>query len=140
MIASTNGEEYMLNSTVKWTATDEQGEFSHVGKCIAVVGEMVTMSTLCGEMTVPANEVKKTREARTNHTAQDQQAEAVDVYVPTTVRPGSKAAQAVELIRTILSAGRQESIALLMAELGMSQAGASTYNSNARKYIAATPA
>lgn len=120
----------MLNSNVKFTGTDESGPFSHVGKCIAINGADITMTSEYGEMVVPITDVVKTREARSKR-----EIEAPET-IKATVRAGSKADQVQRLVAANPLLTRKEMMAKIVADIGMTPAGASTYFSNAKRNLA----
>lgn len=131
---------------IRWTgADDDGGEASYAGQVTRVREGRITFRTSIGTMTVPQDdgEFKVTRKPK----GWKAEPELAPTRLPK-VRPakprkrrkaraktGGKLPQVVALVREHNPATRKEAIALIVRELGMSDAGASTYYNMAKKEL-----
>jgi len=117
---------------IKWTSTDEEGAFSHVGRVLEVTDTNVTFETKMCVMTVPL----------TDGTFESAKAFKIDTPVAQPTAPkqkakatktGTKLERAVVIYRQMKDATRKELIEAFVKQLDMTPAGASTYAAQVRK-------
>lgn len=132
-------------SFVKWSGTDGGDRFCYGGQLIKLTDERVTILTVDGEMTFPLDdgEVVKIRKptkfddyinARKEVAAKLPKAKKASPKRKRKSKKGSK----IERARVLLLTGgkmpsRKDGIALLVKELDMTPAGASTYYANVKR-------
>lgn len=114
---------------IKWSTED----FSHIGMVVSF-GERVTILTEEGEMSFDANDGKVEavrRPSKFNIEAgihKVKEAAAAEAKPKRQPKAGSKKELALEMFRKLDELPtRKEGIAMLVSELGMTEAGASTY-------------
>jgi len=136
---------FKKNEFVKWTATDEEGQFSHKGKVTRLTKTEVDITTQNdGVITVGLTDgsftkIKKIKNfsAPSKNIGRTAMQNAVVKAKRKTGGP-SKKDRAIELYRNMTSAlgvtpARQYAIGRFVDELGMTVAGASTYVAMAKK-------
>lgn len=130
-----------VGTWVKWSAED----FSYVGQIKKIEGDDITFITEEGEMTVKATDGKfettwsgKDVARKVEKAAREEKAAA-----PKAVKAAglTKREQAIELVRAYVAKHgglptRSEGIKMLVAKLGMTEGGASTYFNEAKKAVA----
>lgn len=125
---------YSIGSNIRWSSDD----FSYTGTIVAIDGDRIEMETNVGIMgfskddgtialhegDIVAIEIEKdTSVAPTEKKS-------------TGLRPGSKQAQVVEMMRNNPGLSRKEYINMIVEHFGMSSAGASTYHQNGKAFAA----
>ncbi len=130
-----------VGTWVKWTAED----FSYTGQITKIKDGKITMITNDGEMTVPEGDGKFDTTwkgpAPSKVAKAAQAAKESPKKVAKPAATGTKKEQAIELVRAYVAKhgsvpARSVGIQLLVAELGMTEGGASTYFNEAKKAVA----
>lgn len=132
-----------LNDTVKWTSIDKDGTFSYAGTVRRLEKDYVTISTKKGFVfSVKLNDgtfevLDHTDTSLDTSDVSVEQDTINDVGAKQIAEPkqGSKLERAMSYLRTN-QCSRKEMIAMLMVDLQMSEAGASTYYQLAKKRLA----
>lgn len=134
---------------VKWTSSEKGEEFSHVGRLESINDKWVKLQTSRGlfefrrtDGTLEAHEEVdltpvasfEPNEIQAAPSAPKEKKEKVVRQRPEKGEP-SKQDRAVEIVRKHLGSSRKELIDLIIKELGMTPAGASTYVHNAKKIL-----
>lgn len=139
----------MKGKFVRWTSTDADGEFSHVGECVGDSKTMMILNTAKGEMLInksegsfevtrkprnfkaggsadaaPAEKAEKPaaeKKAAPKRKAKSKSKSAPKATKARTPRAGSKIAQAVEILSNADRAklSRQEMIKMLEEQMGI---------------------
>lgn len=131
---------FQTNKFVKWTQKDEHGKFSHVGQVTASTISTVTMDVhgLVGLLTLDKDDGTFTKASKPAGWNTPSSTVAVVPKPKKAARaPGSgtKLDQVVALVRANQCHTRKEYIDLIVDQIGMTPAGASTYYSNAKKVL-----
>lgn len=131
--------KFTKNTFIKWTGTDADGTFSHVGQVIKHTKGMITFATADGEITIADTDGEFTA-ARKPRTWNVKKPAAVKNEKPVTKtkrtrKAGGKTAEVVALIKEHKPATRKEAIALIVDAGISTPAGASTHYNNAKKLV-----
>lgn len=142
---------------VKWTGTDEQGKFSHVGEVASFIDERLTLivSPAGSTMTIDLLDMSTKDEFKVVNKPKGwklvkpeaEKVEPVSIKKPTTkvVKKStdgkSKKEFALDIYKGMMENGnhpvRKEVIARFVSELNMTPAGASTYAATCKKECSA---
>jgi hypothetical protein len=114
-----------IGDTVKWTTTD----FSYVGCLLKLDGKAFLIQTEHGIMGSRVGDGT----LEPSQASLGMPAVRLVEAVAKTAKPGSKLSQAIALVKQFAGLSRKEMIAKLVAEIGLTPAGASTYYSQAKK-------
>jgi hypothetical protein len=130
-----------VGDTIKWTAQDKPHEekFSEVGVVKVLTPTRVKFKTKHGLVDVRLDDgTFEVVEAGTSSldTQEDNAGSAQSTSAQPTVKAGSKLERAIAIVKANPTASRKELIQLIVDQLGMSAAGASTYAHNAKKAVA----
>ena len=132
--------DFKKKQFIKWTSSDESGDFSHIGQVVSFDAETVTFATSSGEMTVPINdgtfvEVSKphTFDVKVEETSTKKKQKAVKRTRST--NGITKLDQVITLLRNDPPTDRKDAINKIVAA-GISTAnGASTYYSSVKSKL-----
>ena len=135
--------KFNKNVFIKWTSTDEDGKFSYVGQVISHVDGMIVFHNSTGTMGVPEDEgtFAATRKPKKWNTKAPVAVKSVKPVKKkahrSTKSDGSftKYHQVVAQMNENRPASRKDAIALVVREVGMTPAGASTYVAKANKEL-----
>jgi len=131
---------HMTNKFIKWTSSDDEGEFSHVGLELTS-GDTITMMLSDGtELSFPSDDgtvVPAQRPVNFGKVAPSAPRVTV-VRAAKAAKPGSKREKALIIVRDLFGKGhgKEMTVQRLIDVLGMSPAGAQTYFYNAKKELA----
>lgn len=131
---------YRKNTFVKWTSQDAEGPFSHTYKVQSHKDGMITATNQYGNVVGIPDDEGTFRKTRTPKSWSNIKAAKPAPSTPKPierVRNDSTGVTKMDQVLALLSAerpaSRKAAIALVVEELGMTEAGASTYASNANK-------
>lgn len=128
---------------VKYTDHDEEGTFSHIGE-IVEIGKKISFDTGSAILSVPLEEsnkfslIRRPKNWKSRGTAISPKLEKTQTTSQVVVRTkkgGTKREQVEALVLANPEMSRKEHIDLVVKEVGMTPAGASTYVSEARKKL-----
>ena len=123
---------------VRWSSTDDEGKFSHVGQVAAVNKTQVTLDTAVGVWTIDLDDGEFTpaRKPRTWNLRTEAPLKTVSRAVPAPKRElSARTLEVVKVVRANPGLSRKEYVELVATECSMSVAGASTYYNTARKHV-----
>ena len=134
--------KFRKNTFIKWSDKDEQGTFSHVGQVVKHEDGMVIFTDKHGgECGVPEDEgkFKQVRKPKSwKAPAKNIGRTAVNKAVKKAKRVAgapTKYEQVVAVFKSAQPRSRKEAIALVVEEVQMTPAGASTYVAKANKQL-----
>jgi hypothetical protein len=119
---------------IKWTSEDEDGKFSHVGQIISQNDVWIEFQTVHGVMFVQRNDGKFEPHAPIKLAVTDKPKAGLD-QPKRDVKSGSKLERCLTIYKRMKEASRKDLIAAFVDEVGMTQAGASTYAAQVRKMV-----
>lgn len=121
----------------KWSATDDEGSFSHVGLIKSVNNAWTTIITKDGEMSFRLQDGTLEPHAAVDLKVKLEKVieKAEKTTTPSVKRTGTKLEGAIEIVKANVNASRKDLIELFCTQLGMTPAGASTYVNTARKAV-----
>lgn len=133
---------FSIYDYIKWTHADDQGEFSHQGQIVALDEQRATFRTKAGVMSVDYSEgsfekIKAIKlddpdpAPRTPITATREP--IVIVQRRRELKLDTKLAKAFELYQKLEDKSRKNTIKVFTEQLGMTPAGASTYQAICKK-------
>lgn len=123
---------------VRWTGTDDEGKFSHVGQVAAVSKSHVTLDTAVGVWSIELDDgtFTKARKPRTWNKRDEAPLKTVSRAKPAPKRElSARMQEVVAVVKANAGLTRKEYVELIATECKMSTAGASTYYNTARKHV-----
>lgn len=118
---------------IKWTGKDEDGTFSHIGQILSVNDVWVEFQTREGKMCVKRTEKLELHAPIDLGKSAEQKAKPTLDQPKRDVKAGSKLDRCIEVYKTMRGATRKELIAAFVEQVGMTEAGASTYAAQVKK-------
>lgn len=119
---------------IKWTSEDEEGKFSHVGQVISSNDTWIEMKTEYGTMCFRRKDGTVEPHAPVEFKNKSDSKPKPTVDAPKRdVKAGSKLERCIEVYKTMRNATRKELIAAFVEQVGMTEAGASTYAAQVKK-------
>ena len=125
--------DFSKGKWIEWTGSDEEGTFAHVGEVVSSTKTTVTFAVPHGgQLTVEKKDGSfKNVRSRKSRAVRPPKHLAAPVTRPLSERMQ----QVVALFEKGTTISRQDAIAKIVAEMGMTAAGASTYWNTARKFV-----
>lgn len=122
---------FTKNTFIRWTGTDAEGTFSHVGRVVSATDSFVVLATEIGEMTIDqTNGSFDTVTAPSKFKATPTK----KTTVTSTLKPGSVKQSVFELLKG-KTVSRKEAIELIVKAGLSSPAGASTHYNAVKNMI-----
>ena len=125
--------DFSKGKWIEWTGSDEEGTFAHVGEVVKSKSTVTFAVPHGGEMTVSKSDgsFKNVRKRKARLVRPP-----VHLAAPVTRPLSERMKQVVALFAEDgMTISRQDAIARIVSEMGMSAAGASTYWNTARKHV-----
>lgn len=119
---------FAKNSFVRWTATDAEGTFTHVGKVIKDSATFIVLATDVGEMTIDKSEGTFVAVSKKSSSTKKTPTSTV------TVKPGTTKYQVFKLLEG-KNVSRKEAIEMIVAAGLSTAAGASTHYNSVKNII-----
>lgn len=124
--------KFTKNSFVRWTATDAEGTFKHVGKVVNDTEVFIVLKTEVGEMTIDKTNgsFESVRQPKSFKATSTKKTTAKTV----SLKPGTVKHSVYELLKG-KSVSRKEAIEMIVAAGLSSAAGASTHFNSVKGMI-----
>lgn len=133
---------FSIHEYIKWSAKDEEGEYNHVGQIIALDETKVTFRTKHGVMSIEYTngEFEKTKAIKLDDPTPGPRIPVTSARAPIVIQTrrrdpnaATKLERAMELYQSLTDKTRKNVIKVLIDQLGMTPAGASTYQAICKK-------
>lgn len=133
---------FLIHEFIKWTTKDDQGEFSHQGQIILLDETKVMFHTKLGVMTVDYNdgEFEKIKALKSDELETAPRVPVTPTREPIAIvarrrelKMDTKLAKAYDLYQKLEDKSRKHVIKMFTEQLGMTPAGASTYQAICKK-------